>query len=118
MLTFLGYAMVASFMTLTMTKRMTALVALMVVPIVFGFLAGAGGQIGEMMMDGLVKLAPTAAMLFFGIIYFCIMTDAGCSIRSFDWWSSSRRVIRSRSSSAPPCLVPWSLSTATVRQHT
>lgn len=77
MLTVLGYVMVASFMTLIMTKRMTALVALMVVPIVFGLLAGAGGDIGKMMMDGLVKLAPTAAMLFFGIIYFCVMTDAG-----------------------------------------
>ncbi|PWU70945.1 citrate transporter [Ochrobactrum sp. POC9] len=77
MLTFFGYAMVASFMTLIMTKRMTALVALMVVPIVFGLIAGAGGDIGKMMMDGLVKLAPTAAMLFFGILYFCVMTDAG-----------------------------------------
>ncbi|NTE65523.1 citrate transporter [Agrobacterium tumefaciens] len=77
MLTFLGYAMVASFMTLIMTKRMTALVALMVVPIVFGLMAGADGDIGKMMMDGLVKLAPTAAMLFFAIIYFCIMTDTG-----------------------------------------
>ncbi|MFB9952555.1 CitMHS family transporter [Rhizobium puerariae] len=77
MLTFLGYAMVASFMTLIMTRRMTALVALMIVPIVFSLFAGADAQMGKMMMDGLVKLAPTAAMLFFGIIYFCIMTDAG-----------------------------------------
>ncbi|MBP2511708.1 MULTISPECIES: CitMHS family transporter [Agrobacterium] len=77
MLTFLGYSMVATFMALIMTKRMTAMVALMVVPIVFGLIAGAGTDIGKMMMGGLVKLAPTAAMLFFGIIYFCIMTDAG-----------------------------------------
>lgn len=77
MLTFLGYSMVAAFMALIMTRRMTAMVALMVVPIVFGLIAGAGTDMGKMMMDGLVKLAPTAAMLFFGIIYFCIMTDAG-----------------------------------------
>ncbi|MEJ1175140.1 citrate:proton symporter [Agrobacterium sp. CMT1] len=77
MLIFLGYAMVASFMILIMTKRMTALVALMIVPIVFGLIAGAGADMGKMMLDGIVKLAPTAAMLFFGIIYFCIMTDAG-----------------------------------------
>lgn len=77
MLTFLGYSMVATFMALIMTRRMTAMVALMVVPIVFGLIAGAGTDMGKMMMDGLVKLAPTAAMLFFGIIYFCIMTDAG-----------------------------------------
>lgn len=77
MLTFLGYSMVAAFMALIMTRRMTAMVALMVVPIVFGLIAGAGADMGKMMMDGLVKLAPTAAMLFFGIIYFCIMTDAG-----------------------------------------
>lgn len=77
MLTFLGYAMVASFMTLIMTKRMTALVALVVVPVLFGLIAGAGGDIGKMMLDGVTHLAPTGALLMFGILYFSIMTDAG-----------------------------------------
>lgn len=76
MLTFLGSSMVAAFMALIMTRRMSALVALVVVPIAFGLLV-AGPQIGPMMLDGLQKLGPTAALLMFSIVYFSIMTDAG-----------------------------------------
>ncbi|MDV7213240.1 CitMHS family transporter [Azotobacter beijerinckii] len=76
MLTFLGGSMVAAFMTLIMTRRMSALVALVVVPIGFGLIAS-GLHIGPMMLDGLQKLGPTAAMLMFSIVYFSIMTDAG-----------------------------------------
>ena len=40
MLTFLAFGMVATFMALIMTRRMSPLTALIVVPIVFGLLAG------------------------------------------------------------------------------
>ncbi|MFJ3461335.1 CitMHS family transporter [Achromobacter spanius] len=77
MLAFYGYAMVATFMALIMTKRMSALVGLIVVPIVFAVLTGHQGELGPMMLDGIKKLAPTGIMLMFGILYFSIMTDAG-----------------------------------------
>jgi CitMHS family citrate-Mg2+:H+ or citrate-Ca2+:H+ symporter len=76
MLTILGFAMILVFMTLVMTRRMSALAALVIVPIVFGLFIDPAG-IGKMMMDGLTKLAPTGVMLMFGILYFSIMTDAG-----------------------------------------
>jgi CitMHS family citrate-Mg2+:H+ or citrate-Ca2+:H+ symporter len=76
MLTILGFAMILVFMTLVMTRRMSALAALVIVPIVFGLFIDPTG-IGKMMMDGLTKLAPTGVMLMFGILYFSIMTDAG-----------------------------------------
>ncbi|MFT3820428.1 MAG: citrate:proton symporter [Rubrivivax sp.] len=77
MLTVLAYSMVVVFMALIMTKRLAAVVALIVIPILFGLLAGFGVQIGPMMMDGIKKLAPTGVMLMFAILYFGIMIDAG-----------------------------------------
>ncbi|QEI08534.1 citrate transporter [Pigmentiphaga aceris] len=77
MLLALGYGMVVCFMALIMTRRMSALVALALVPIAFGLVVAAPGAIGKMMIDGITKLAPTGVMLTFGILYFSIMTDAG-----------------------------------------
>lgn len=78
MLTILAYSMVIVFMALIMTKRLPAVVALIVVPIIFGLFAGFGiGDLGPMMLEGVTKLAPTGVMLMFAILYFGIMIDAG-----------------------------------------
>jgi len=82
MLTFLGYGMVVAFMALIMTRRLSPLVALTLVPIAFALLASAavGGfdtSIRDMMLDGIRKIAPTAVMLMFAILYFGVMIDAG-----------------------------------------
>jgi len=77
MLLALGYGMVLTFMVLIMTKRMSALVALALVPIAFGLLVASPDAIGKMMIEGITKLAPTGVMLTFGILYFSVMTDAG-----------------------------------------
>ena len=77
MLTLLAYSMVIVFMFLIMTKRLSALIALILVPIVFALLGGFGAEIGPMMLDGIKKLAPTGVMLMFAILYFAVMIDAG-----------------------------------------
>ncbi len=77
MITFLGFAMVASFMVLIMTKRMTPLVALIVIPVIFGLFAGELSGLGPMMLEGIGKLAPTGVMLMFAILFFGIMNDSG-----------------------------------------
>jgi CitMHS family citrate-Mg2+:H+ or citrate-Ca2+:H+ symporter len=77
MLIFLSYAMITSFMYLIMSKRLSPLVSLLLVPIVFGCLSGFTTQLGGMMYDGIKMLAPTGIMLTFAILYFCMMTDAG-----------------------------------------
>ncbi|MDH2327244.1 citrate:proton symporter [Cereibacter sp. SYSU M97828] len=76
MLSLAGFAMIALFLALIMTGRLSALVALALIPTAFGLIIDPTG-LGEMMRDGLVKLAPTGAMLMFGILFFSIMTDAG-----------------------------------------
>ncbi len=77
MLAILAFAMVATFMTLIMTKRLSALVALILVPTVFAIGAGFVGGLGTMMLAGVRELAPTGVMLIFGILYFGLMIDAG-----------------------------------------
>jgi citrate-Mg2+:H+ or citrate-Ca2+:H+ symporter, CitMHS family len=77
MLALLGFAMVAVFMTLIMTRRLAPLVALIVVPVVFGVIAGHGLDLGPMMLEGVKKIAPTGVMIMFAILYFGLMIDAG-----------------------------------------
>ncbi|BDB19078.1 citrate transporter [Pseudomonas sp. CYM-20-01] len=77
MLAILGFSMVICFMYLIMTKRLSALIALIIVPIVFAVLGGHPAGLGSMMLDGIKTLAPTGVMLTFSILYFGIMIDAG-----------------------------------------
>jgi len=73
----LGFLMIAVFMYLIMSRRTTPVVALILVPVAFGIVAGAGTGIGDMVMSSVKDLAPTAALLFFAITYFGIMIDVG-----------------------------------------
>jgi CitMHS family citrate-Mg2+:H+ or citrate-Ca2+:H+ symporter len=73
----LGTAMVATFMALIMTKKMSAIAALIAVPILFGIIAGAGPELGDMMIQGVLQVTPTALMLAFAVLYFAILMDAG-----------------------------------------
>lgn len=77
MLSLLGYGMIITFMTLIMTKRLAPLVALTVVPVIFCIVAGFSADMGTMVVDGLRKVAPTAIMVMFAILYFGIMFDTG-----------------------------------------
>jgi CitMHS family citrate-Mg2+:H+ or citrate-Ca2+:H+ symporter len=77
MLVALGFGMVAVFMALILTKRLTPVVALILVPLFFAVLAGTGAGVGDAVMDQLGEFAPTAALLFFAIVYFGLMIDVG-----------------------------------------
>lgn len=89
MLTLLGLGMIICFMYLIMSRRMSPLVALTLIPVLFALLAWSLGfyfdslshiqlnGLGEMMLDGVKKLAPTGIMPLFAILYFAIMIDTG-----------------------------------------
>ncbi|MGO1884246.1 MAG: CitMHS family transporter [Citricoccus sp.] len=85
MLVLLGFAMVATFMALIMTKRMTPLLALILVPTIFGLFTGAGLGLGDMILEAVGQMAPTAALLMFAIAYFGIMIDVGLFDRLVNW---------------------------------
>ena len=77
-LAFLGLGMITTFITLIMMKKLSPLVALTLIPILFGLFAGVGGvELGKMMEDGLKATAPTGVLLMFGILYFGIMFEVG-----------------------------------------
>ncbi|MGE8059023.1 CitMHS family transporter [Pseudomonas sp. NPDC089547] len=77
MLSILGYGMIITFMSLIMTKRLAPLVAMTTIPIIFAMLGGFTGDMGLMMIEGLRKVAPTAVMVMFAILYFGMMFDTG-----------------------------------------
>ncbi|MEU4202388.1 citrate:proton symporter [Streptomyces sp. NPDC039022] len=77
MLTVLGFVMIATFLVLIMTKKMSPMAALILIPALFCVLVGQGAHLGEYVLKGVGDLAPTAAMLMFAIIYFGVMIDVG-----------------------------------------
>lgn len=77
MLVILGFAMIATFLYLIMSKRVVPVAALILVPIVFGLLAGGGLGLADDIAKSIEGVAPTAALLFFAITFFGIMIDVG-----------------------------------------
>ncbi|WP_368896477.1 SLC13 family permease, partial [Priestia megaterium] len=77
MLSLLGFLMVAVFMYLIMSKRLTPMVALITIPIIFGLIGGFASGMGPMMLEGVKDIAPTAIMILFAILYFGLMIDSG-----------------------------------------
>ncbi|MDT8332828.1 citrate:proton symporter [Roseomonas gilardii] len=77
MLAILGFATIAAFLFAIMTRRMSVLVALILIPTVAGLLAGAGPELGKMMLDGIARVAPVGVMIIFAVLYFGLMLDVG-----------------------------------------
>ncbi|WP_419882079.1 CitMHS family transporter [Peribacillus sp. B-H-3] len=77
MLALLGFLMILLFMVLIMTKRLSAMVALIAVPIIFALIGGFGKEIGPMALEGIKSVAPTGIMILFAILFFGILIDAG-----------------------------------------
>lgn len=76
-LTISAFSMVVVFMFLIMTRRLSAMTALILVPTVFAIIGGFAGEMGPMMLEGILGITPTAVTLMFAIFYFGIMIDAG-----------------------------------------
>ncbi|WP_298954770.1 citrate:proton symporter [uncultured Methylobacterium sp.] len=77
MLAALGFATIAIFLYAIMTRRLSVLVALILIPAVAGLLAGAGPGLGKMMLDGIARVAPVGVMIVFAVLYFGLMLDVG-----------------------------------------
>lgn len=77
MLAWLGLGTIVVFIVLVMTKKLWAVPALILVPVVFGLLGGFGADIGDMAISGIVDTAPTAVMLGFALLFFLVMTECG-----------------------------------------
>lgn len=69
--------MVVVFTYLIMSKRLSPVTALTIVPIAFAIIGGFSSKLGEMMYEGLKVVAPSAALLLFAILFFGVLIDAG-----------------------------------------
>lgn len=77
MLAALGFATIAVLLLLTMTQRASVLVALILLPVLAALIGGFAGDLGELILGGLSKVAPTGIMIAFAVLYFSLMVDAG-----------------------------------------
>ena len=77
MLAALGFLTITIFLILILTKRVSVIVALIIVPLVFALLAGFSSEIGPLMLAGIQSVAPTGIMLGFAILFFGVMNNAG-----------------------------------------
>jgi CitMHS family citrate-Mg2+:H+ or citrate-Ca2+:H+ symporter len=78
MLATLGFATIAVFLIAIISKRFSVITALVLIPIVFGLIAGVSVKdLADMMLTGLKQVAPTGILLMFAVLYFAVMLDAG-----------------------------------------
>jgi citrate-Mg2+:H+ or citrate-Ca2+:H+ symporter, CitMHS family len=84
-LAWLGVLAVLSLFALILSKRLSPLVALIVVPVVAGLAGGFGLKLAAFMLKGIQEIAPVAGMFIFAILYFGVMTDAGLVAPVIRW---------------------------------
>jgi len=77
MLAALGLLTIVALSAAIISRKMSPLVALIVIPIVAALVGGFGLKTGMFIVKGIQNIAPVAGMTVFAILYFGIMTDAG-----------------------------------------
>ena len=78
MISLLGFLTVGVILTLLLTNRVTAVVALAGVPVLTALIAGfTPAEIGGFVAEGLGGVVGVTAMFIFAIVYFGLMRDAG-----------------------------------------
>jgi len=76
-LALLGVATIVVLLAAILSRRMSALVALIVVPVAASLIGGFGLQTSHFVIAGIKGLAPVVGMFVFAILYFGTITDAG-----------------------------------------
>ncbi len=77
MLALLGLLTIVILLAVIITKRMSPLVALIVIPIIAALFGGFGLGTSKFIISGIQNIAPVATMFVFAILFFGVMGDAG-----------------------------------------
>lgn len=77
MIAALGFASIIIFLYTTMTKKLSIQAALIGIPVIAALIGGFGLDIGKMMINGVLKVTPSAMIPIFAVMYFGLMIDAG-----------------------------------------
>ena len=73
----LGTLAVVTLLAAIISRRVSPLVALIVVPVVAALVGGHGLAIPGYVVDGIKTISPVAGTVVFAILYFGVVTDAG-----------------------------------------
>ena len=73
----LGLVTILLLLTVIMTKRMSPLIALILIPIAAALVGGFGLGTGKLVIDGIKSLAPVLGMVVCARLSFGVITDAG-----------------------------------------
>src|SRR5690606_607839 len=77
MLAFLGLLTIVLLLYLVIAKKASPVIALTLIPILTGILAGKVQELPSMIGEGLQTIAPTGVMFVFAILFFGVLLDAG-----------------------------------------
>ncbi|WP_243790206.1 CitMHS family transporter [Saccharopolyspora gloriosae] len=77
MLAATGFVTIGTFLALVLSRRVSVLLALTLVPLVAALVTGAAPRLGELIADGLSTVTPVAIMITFAVLYFSLMSDSG-----------------------------------------
>lgn len=73
----IGFLVIIAILYFMMSKKLSAVVALITIPILGALAAGHGASVGKYIQQGLVSMAPTGVMFIFSILFFGVMRDVG-----------------------------------------
>lgn len=78
MLSVIGFLAIGLCIFFIMTKRLSVITALILIPVCVGLLAGFNPKaLGDMVLVGIKQVAPTGILLMFAVLYFGTMLDVG-----------------------------------------
>ena len=77
MLALLGVITIGLLLLVIMTKWMSPLIALILIPLAASLAGGFGWDTSKFIVGGLQSLAPVVGMFVFAILFFGVVTDAG-----------------------------------------
>lgn len=77
MLSTVGFLIILTILYLIMSKKLSAVVALVAVPVVGMVVLGQYANIGKYVTKGIQGMASTGVMFIFAILFFSVMRDAG-----------------------------------------
>ena len=88
MLAVTGFLTIAIFLIAVLSRKVSVLLALTVIPVIAAVASGNADRLGELIAEGVETVAPVAIMITFAVLFFSTMVDAGL----FD--PAVRRVVR------------------------
>ncbi len=78
MLSLIGFGTICVFLILIISKKLSVITALVIVPVLMAVLAGFNAtQMGTFALEGIKQVAPTGILLMFAVLYFAVMLDTG-----------------------------------------